>query len=297
MSVLYFLVNKEQSAFKIGISRHPHRRAKALSVEIDTERSFEIEIVDGDAYRTERTLQYLFRHWRYDMPRGDGYTEWFGIDALAEVISFARAHADKLGLGSIRALKVPNRPASSGHVIPLRESREARAERRARERAELMARAEAHNGQVLEWCKDAFIEMEKSNTIAGLIRPAPDDPFGGGYLYLQGSQRDHWADVLCDNREDLNRTIGRGVSVIFSGYYWDGDYPLIEVSVNRDYLVQDEDTLMWEARLPGAAAIRSLLTVQARDIGTQDDIDLRECHADLAILRKEFWEKVHEAWG
>ena len=169
MSVLYFLVNKEQSAFKIGISRHPHRRAKALSVEIDTERSFEIEIVDGDAYRTERTLQYLIRHWRYDMPRGDGYTEWFGIDALAEVISFARAHADKLGLGSIRALKVSNRPASSGHVIPLRESREARAERRARERAELMARAEAHNGQVLEWCKDAFIEMKKSNTIAGLI--------------------------------------------------------------------------------------------------------------------------------
>jgi hypothetical protein len=52
---------------------------------------------------------------------------------------------------------------------------------------------------------------------------------------------------------------------------------------------------MREARLPGAAAIRSLFTSHARDIGTQGgDIDLRVCHADLAILQKNFWNEVHD---
>ncbi|WP_301233865.1 GIY-YIG nuclease family protein [Pandoraea cepalis] len=295
MSILYILVNKEQSAFKIGISRHPHYRAKTLPVEIDTERSFEIEIHDGNALKAERALQYLFRHWRYDMPRGDGFTEWFRIDALAEVMSFARAHADKLGIGHIRALKVPDRPASPGRV-PLRETREARAHRRARERAERLERAKAHNQRVLEWHRNAFIEMEKSNVIAGLIRPRPDEPYGDGYLYLQGAQRNHWADVLFDNREGLHRTIGNGFSVIFPGCYRDGDYPLVEINVNRNYLAEDEDAQIWDARLPGAAAIRSFLSKHARDIGTQDDIDLRECHADLEILQKDFWNKLHGEW-
>jgi hypothetical protein len=175
MRILYILVNKEQSAFKIGISRHPYYRAKTLPVDIDTERSLEIEIRDGNALKAERALQYLFRHWRYDMPRGDGFTEWFRIDALVEIMSFARAHADKLGIGHIRALTVPDLPASPSRV-PLRE----------RERAERLELAKVHNQRVLEWHRNAFIEMEKSNVIAGLIRPRPDDPFGDGYLYLQG---------------------------------------------------------------------------------------------------------------
>ncbi|MDN7897895.1 GIY-YIG nuclease family protein [Burkholderia cepacia] len=295
MSILYILVNKKQSAFKIGISHHPHSRAKTLPVEIDTERSLEIEIQDGNALKAERVLQYLFRHWRYDMPRGDGYTEWFRINALAQVMSFVRAHADKLGIGHIRALKIPDRPASPGRGAPLRETREARTRRRARERAERLEHAKAHNQRVLEWHRNAFVEMEKSNTIAGLIRPRPDDPYGDGYLYLHGAQRNHWAEILFDNREGLNRTIGSGFSVIFPGGYCDGDYPLVEINVNRNYLVEDEDARIWDARLPGAAAIRSFLSKYARDIGTQDDIDLRECHADLAILQKDFWNRFHGA--
>lgn len=294
MSILYILVNKEQSAFKIGISRHPHYRAKTLPVEIDTERSLEIEVHDGNAHKAERVLHYLFRHWRYDMPRGDGYTEWFRIDALAEVIAFARAHAGKLGIGHFRALKVPDRPTSAD-TIPRRESREARAHRRARERAERLERAKAHNQRVLEWHKDAFMEMKRSNVIAGLIRPRPDDPFGDGYLYLQGDQRNRWTDMLFENREGLNRTIGSGFSVIFPGCYCDGDYPLVEINVNRNYLAADDDALIWDTRLPGAAAIRALLSGHAHDVGTQDDIALRECHADLEVLKKDFWNKVHEA--
>jgi hypothetical protein len=258
-------------------------------------RSLEIEIRDVNAQKAERVLQYLFRHWRYDMPRGDGYTEWFRIDALAEVMSFARAHADKLGIGHIRALKKPDRLAFPRH-IPLRETREARAHRRACERTERLERAKAHNQRVLEWHRNAFVEMEKSDAIAGLIRPRPDDPFSDGYLYLQGAQRNHWADVLFDNREGLHRTIGNGSSVIFTGCYCDGDYPLIEINVNRNYLADDRDALIWDSRLPGAAAIRSFLSGHARDIGTQDDIDLRECHADLKILKDDFWNKLHGAW-
>ncbi|MBR7984545.1 GIY-YIG nuclease family protein [Burkholderia cenocepacia] len=293
MSILYILVNKKQSAFKIGISHHPHSRAKTLPVEIDTERSYEIEIRDGNALKVERVLQYLFRHWRYDMPRGDGYTEWFRIDALAEVMSFAQAHADKLGIGHIRQLKVPDGPTSPGRAL-LRETREARTHRRARERAERLERAKAHNQRVLEWYRNAFIEMEKNNAIAGLIRPRPDDPYGDGYLYLQGAQRNHWAEILLDNREGLNRAIGSGVSVIFPECYCDGDYPLVEINVNRNYLAEDEDARIWDARLPGAAAIRYLVSRYASDIGTQDDIDLRECHADLASLRKDFWDRFNK---
>jgi hypothetical protein len=294
MNILYILVNKEQSAFKIGISRHPHYRAKTLPVEIDTERSLEIEIHDGNAHKAERMLQYLFRHRRYDMPRGDGYTEWFQIDALAEVLSFARAHAGKLGIAHIRALKVPDRAADT-NTFRHHESREARLQRRAQERAERLERASAHNQRVLEWHKDVFMQMKESNVMAGLIRPRPDDPFGDGYLYLQGDQRVRWADVLFENKEGLNRTIGSGFSVIFSGCYCDADYPLVEISVNRDYLVADQGALTWDVRLPGAATIRSLFSEHAQDIGTQDDIDLWECHADLDILKKDFWKRVHGA--
>ncbi|WP_208459351.1 hypothetical protein, partial [Burkholderia vietnamiensis] len=103
-------------------------------------------------------------------------------------------------------------------------------------------------------------------------------------------------NVLFDNREGLHRTIGNGFSVIFPGCYRDGDYPLVEINVNRNYLAEDEDAQIWDARLPGAAAIRSFLSKHARDIGTQDDIDLRECHADLEILQKDFWNKLHGEW-
>lgn len=99
---------------------------------------------------------------------------------------------------------------------------------------------------------------------------------------------------MLENREGLNRTIGSGFSVIFPGCYCDGDYPLVEINVNRNYLVEDEDAQIWDARLLGAAAIRSFLSKHAHDIGTQDDIDLRECHSDLEILQKDFWNKFHE---
>lgn len=79
--VVYLLVNSEHSAFKIGVSNDPHRRMRLLPVTADVTASLEIRLTDGSARRAEHLLHHLFRHQRFEMHPGDGYTEWFEIAA------------------------------------------------------------------------------------------------------------------------------------------------------------------------------------------------------------------------
>ncbi|WP_196491520.1 GIY-YIG nuclease family protein [Burkholderia diffusa] len=294
MSVLYLLVNEEATAFKIGVSQRPHSRIASLPVSIDTSLSLEVEMLDGNAYGAERTLHYLFRNRRYPMPHGDGYTEWFEITALPEVVGFLAEQRDKLGTGQVRPLRPPAPPpkVSPVEAAAKLEAKRQRVEERARRWAEEYARAKAHNSDVLAWCRHIFAEMVDAKALVGIVRPRPENPHGDGYLYLQGEDCDQWLRALTNPLDEHTSLapVGIGAWKLFGGAF-QSSHPLIEVNVSRDLLIEPSP-LADEQRYPGANAIRIFLCERAASIGSPEDAELWEVHKVIAKLRAEFWHAL-----
>lgn len=107
MTCLYLLRTQEASAFKIGVSQNPYSRGIGLPQKIDWANSLQAKVVDGDAYKAERVLHYLFREHRRPMQGGSGYTEWFDGNAWAQVVEFVSVQQGMLGVGPLEPVPVP----------------------------------------------------------------------------------------------------------------------------------------------------------------------------------------------
>lgn len=118
MSFVYLLVHAYESRFKVGVSNSPIKRAKELQEQINMDGSYKIQVGSlSDAYRLEKTLHFIFQANRLDIQEvSDGYTEWFSIDALPEVIRFVQENAERVHISEVCSLL----PKTMGtkHLIP-----------------------------------------------------------------------------------------------------------------------------------------------------------------------------------
>lgn len=96
---LYLLLNSEATAFKIGVAFQPLARGAQLPQSIDSEKSLQIPMTGGSAIKVEKVLHYLFQSYAFEMPRGDGYTEWFAMNALGDLLKFLDEQRDRLRIG------------------------------------------------------------------------------------------------------------------------------------------------------------------------------------------------------
>ena len=97
MSFLYLLTGADGVAFKIGISADPASRGGRIGRNVSVSTSRQFEFAEGEARDAERLLHFLFRAHRHEVPKSDGYTEWFKIEAFSDVLAFLRGHRDRLG--------------------------------------------------------------------------------------------------------------------------------------------------------------------------------------------------------
>jgi len=96
ISYLYFLVDTQHSAFKIGISLDPLKRSRLIPEKIDIGRSLQFSCNKSQAHRFEKTIHFLFDSYRIEKTQGDGFTEWFSMDAFEKIKDFVLTNQDKL---------------------------------------------------------------------------------------------------------------------------------------------------------------------------------------------------------
>nr|BCT99815.1 hypothetical protein [uncultured bacterium] len=139
MNFVYLLPNQGGDAFKIGVSLNPAQRGAQLPQNLDWSKSLQVPMGDGNAYKVEKLLHYLFRDHSREMPVGDGYTEWFSIEAWGGVLAFLSEQRERLGIGDAQpvALPLPKAVIKSNGAFVLMD----RLSRREREQKERVSRA------------------------------------------------------------------------------------------------------------------------------------------------------------
>ncbi len=117
ISYLYFLVDIQHSAFKVGVSSNPFKRSLSIPEEIDIEKSLQFSCKRTEVYRIEKTIHFLFDAYRSEKSRGDGFTEWFSMEVFEEIRHFVLSNQDKLrwiSYGSINSSReIPKRAGIS----------------------------------------------------------------------------------------------------------------------------------------------------------------------------------------
>lgn len=106
-SFVYFLVNQENTAFKVGVSVNTVQRMKILDDDFDLSSSFHLSCSKKDSYKIEKTIHFLFRNHHSDQPQKDGYTEWFDIACFEAVSDFVESNKDKLGYHDLKKVELP----------------------------------------------------------------------------------------------------------------------------------------------------------------------------------------------
>jgi|SRR5690242_17045370 hypothetical protein len=297
--VLYLLVNSERPAFKIGVSISPHKRIASLPDDIAVSESYEVRFADDSAYRAELVMHHLFRHRRFDMPRGDGYTEWFDIAALPEVIQFITENGQRLGVEEVSALRerpVLVRP-SSEERIAIQEAKRLRAEARSRNLAEQYERARETNAGHLVALKAWLAEVDAAGAFAGILRPRANKLNQSGYLYLKGPGAQRLAEKTIDPMEKWTTLVsGRGFG--FSRILCSSQkmrHAWTEIAINRQFIMEglaDSN----DVHFPGSEAVRELLISRAAELGTAEDKRLNRVRAVIEAQSKEFYAAFSREW-
>ncbi len=107
LSYLYFLVDAEGSAFKVGVSSNIPNRISVIPEEVDISRSLQFLYNRSDVFKAEKAIHFLFESERVIKPFGDGYTEWFSMAAFEEMKSFLISNKNKfkwISHGSVKEL-------------------------------------------------------------------------------------------------------------------------------------------------------------------------------------------------
>ncbi len=96
ISYLYFLVDAQHSAFKVGVSANPFKRSSSLPEKVDIDESLQFACKKSEVYRIEKTIHFLFDSDRFEKSKGGGFTEWFSIGAFEKIRDFVLNNQDKL---------------------------------------------------------------------------------------------------------------------------------------------------------------------------------------------------------
>lgn len=111
---IYFLVSKDKSAFKIGVSINTAQRMKQLGGDFDLEKSFYIEC--EEAFVVEKILHRVFRKNNITLPHKDGYTEWFDFSCFDSVVVFINKNKDHLVWTELFKINIAEKKAADGRV-------------------------------------------------------------------------------------------------------------------------------------------------------------------------------------
>lgn len=171
---LYLLRDQEGSAFKIGVSRDPRRRSVSLPQAIDFDTSLQIAMNGGRAYVVERLLHYWFRDHAHAMPRGDGSTEWFGMEAWPDVLAFIEGERLRLGLGEPQPIQRPTPAAPRLTGSEAAERQRIQCERAAQRRTEQIAANKTWNIRAAERLQELIDALDRSKVTGTILVPSAD---------------------------------------------------------------------------------------------------------------------------
>lgn len=103
-SILYLLVKRDKSSFKIGITDNfqaRHDRLRTFWGEFDLASSRMVLGTKKDISGLEKTLHYLLEKWRTEPTiKADGHTEWFSMSCFDEALGLIQLAATNRGFQS-----------------------------------------------------------------------------------------------------------------------------------------------------------------------------------------------------
>jgi T5orf172 domain len=102
---LYIAKAKDWAHVKIGIACDAATRLRQLPEAVDLVSSMYAECKKGHARRIEQAIHVMFAEHKVAKDRGDGYTEWFNLSVLNELVSFLESpYGQRLGLSELRSV-------------------------------------------------------------------------------------------------------------------------------------------------------------------------------------------------
>lgn len=229
---VYLLVKSTGEAVKVGKSVDPAMRQAQLPQSFDIPSSYQVRVLRGSARRVERLVQLWFESDSHAMPKGPGYTEWYRIQILPEVIALLEANGQRLGIGPVEPMQLPGRVRDDEARLRNRLAREARrTERDARNalrRAELEKEVALANAETAQGLKALINEWEEANAVLGVLeRPLMYIDGNGLFLYLKGAPTRIDAWLFAANMLMVSRV--NGCSRIFGSAFSNGDTVSVEV--------------------------------------------------------------------
>lgn len=286
MSLLYLLVNKAGTAFKIGVSVNPVQRAGRLPEPINLRESIEVLMLDdADAFRAEKALHYLFRNSRFQMPHGEGYTEWFDIARMPQLLLFLQEHSAKFGFREIRPLNPkPIREKFSTEKVAAREaSRQKRIALAAEHAVQLQQEAQRHNTNAVARTCRIISEIQGAGALAGaltIVRHRSKERWG--VLFIQGDEKHCWAKTLVNPLDDdsyVRSGSGHSLIRIFGGYFVAYSYPVLAIEVGPEFLGNSQDH-----DIPNIEALQLLLH---RLLAANGSAQKNALHQHMIVLGKQ----------
>ncbi|WP_036546465.1 GIY-YIG nuclease family protein, partial [Nitrincola lacisaponensis] len=262
---VYLLQNKARDAFKIGVSLEPARRGAQLPQELDWDRSLQVPMQGGHAYKVESALHYLFADYSREMPTGDGYTEWFDIAAWSDVLAFLVEQRERLRIGEVEPVTFPLtrvRPA----LAEVEARRQAKADEQAAKRhaweqrqAERHAKNAEWNSSQVERLENFLLRLDDIGRLYGIL--VYDDLDSGQRMAVMYVSLPVNVAGCLDHDFPLfaERDLGRSISAFPSYRARHNDRRfLAEVRVHTDcIMLQPQDDLA--ESIPGAARVQELL--------------------------------------
>ncbi len=257
MSFVYLLRNKTGDAFKIGVSFDPVQRGAQLPQKLDLEKSLQVSMAGGNAYKVESMLHYLFREYSQSMPFGNGYTEWFVIDAWLDVLAFLDDQKELLGVGDVQAVVLPlPKKCNISAKIKMEEAKQRKEARLVKEQAELMKSRKNcadHNRKVFNQLELIIKNLLADGSFRGVLYiPSSTNPKKiNGHLILQGPDglnrfnrlqkviRDQFPEgssivgaSLIPSTKNINRNVFvHSQMQLFGGYCYITDDPITTVDI------------------------------------------------------------------
>lgn len=282
---LYLLVSAESPTFKIGLAGDSYRRSKDLPERFAYESSYVVKLTNGDPFKTERTLLYLFRRDHADKPHGDGYTEWFELEALDEVLAFIEANKVRLGVASVEPL---NTMRPTRRQLTAQEREQAKADKEARRVAREKEQAEQqrerweaatpHNAKV----RDALAGVLERPDFVGILKP-PQGRYGHSDDYVFYLPRPADGELISHSELlgglEFNMLHGDGMASVVSSASAYSSYPVAEYRVCNSYFTRDT------APFPFYGEIREILLAKLLKPGSPE--------WEEAVAHRRFFDSQH----
>ncbi|MCS3807768.1 GIY-YIG nuclease family protein [Xanthomonas sp. 4461] len=293
---LYLLPNKEGTAFKIGVAFHPMIRSTRLPQAIDHEKSFQVPMTSGSALKVEKVLHILFKDNSFPMPHGAGYTEWFAIEALDDVLKFLEDQRSRLGVGAperipVRIERPTQTKAQDYSLDERRQLRREAAEQRFFKRRELAIEI---NREAIQVFKKVIGEWVEEDAIIGTLIDTNSER-SHAYIYLESNSEkaSAWAHTLISNGLIIEGRKSSGQVNFCTGVFHEPKMGLSELNFSADMFTPCDFS---EDDIPGLEDLRRLVDLHL-PVASGDSRDtLLKIRGNFKILREKFREEFWEEW-